>query len=124
MMNTQTPMVLIVDDDPMLTELFSDILGEYYDIKLASTVLEAQQQCMSHTISLIVSDYHLGVQTSDVFFTWLLDKQPHLAQKFILLTGDELSDLACFEGQATIIYKPVAIDALLDAVSTMLEIKL
>lgn len=114
-------MILIVDDEPMMTELFSDILGEYYEVKLASTALEAQQICLSNNISLIISDYHLGVQNSDSLFEWVLAQRSELAKKFILLTGDQLSDLSYFEGLATILYKPVPIDELLHTVKVLLR---
>ncbi|MDQ6973299.1 MAG: hypothetical protein Q9M10_00330 [Mariprofundaceae bacterium] len=123
MMDTQSSQqtILIVDDEPILTELFSDILSEYYDVRLASTALEAQQVCCSNDIALIISDYHLGMQNSDHLFEWVIAQQPGLAKRFILLTGDQLSDLSSFEGIATILYKPVAIDVLLHTVKTLLR---
>ncbi len=111
-----TQSILIVDDDPMSTELFGEILSQRFHVEIANSVAEAQRKIAAGNIGIVLSDYHLGRQDANDFFAWLLDVHPDLEQRFILLTGDTVADLSNFKAKATVLYKPVDIGKLLTTV--------
>jgi len=113
--------VLLVDDDPMLRELFGEILSGLYAVKMAGSVVEAQQIINNEHIDVVISDYHLDVQDGADLFTWVLQLKPALAASFILLTGDNDMDLSVFKSIATVLYKPVQIDLLLKTVGQVCQ---
>ncbi len=109
-------LVLLVDDDPMLRELFGEILGGLYAVKAVGSVVEAQHIIKSEHVDVVISDYHLDVQDGAELFAWVLQLNPALAARFILLTGDKDTDLSVFNPIATVLYKPVKIELLLKTV--------
>jgi len=113
--------VLLVDDDPMATELFGEILAETCDIRMANSVDEAMQIINTEPLAGVISDFHLGRECADTFFLWIQAEHPQLARRFMLLTGDKVADLSLFEEQATVLFKPVHIKTLLDTVTQMLD---
>jgi len=52
--------ILIVDDDPSMRENFSAVLGAEYQVALAASVKEAQEQLAGSEIDLVLLDLHLG----------------------------------------------------------------
>jgi len=113
--------ILLIDDDPMTTELFGEILADRCDIQVANSIKEAIEIIKTQSLSAVISDYHIGHYSAETLFIWLQKELPELAHRFMLLTGDKLADLSLFEEQATVLYKPVPINTLLDAVSRMLD---
>ncbi|MDQ6969645.1 MAG: response regulator [Mariprofundus sp.] len=113
--------LLLVDDDPLLTELFGEILGELYAIKTADSVVAAQHVIERDRIDMVISDYHLGLQDGDDLLAWILLTKPTLAEHFILLTGDDSANLNALKGMVTVLYKPVQIAVLLDTIEQMFQ---
>jgi len=112
--------VLLVDDDPMTTELFGEILEGKYDICMANNIDEAMQIVNSVSLAIVISDFHIGRGGAETLFTWMQAEHPELARQFVLLTGDKVADLSMFEEKATVLFKPVHIETLLDTVTQML----
>lgn len=112
----ETPSILLVDDDALTLELFKEILESQFTVQTATSVCEAQEKIAKGEIAVVVSDYHLGMQNADTLLAWILQTQPDLASCFILLTGDKLIDLSAFELAATVLFKPVHIETLLEQV--------
>jgi len=52
----ETPLILVVDDDPGILELVQDILSPYYQVITASSVKEAQEYLQNHTCDLVLTD--------------------------------------------------------------------
>jgi DNA-binding NtrC family response regulator len=112
--------VLLIDDDPMTTELFGEILAEKCDIRMANNVDAAMKIVNEESIAVVISDYHIGRGGAEALFTWMRAEHLELAHRFILLTGDKVADLSLFEQKATVLFKPVRIEILLEAVTQML----
>ena len=111
--------VLLIDDDPLNRELFGEILGEQCTIHTAGNIETAMQIIDSEPLSAIVSDFHLGQCDATELFQWVRSSHPDLAHRFVLLTGDKLADLKLFRTQATVLYKPVEIEMLLETVTKL-----
>jgi len=52
----ETPLILIVDDDPGILELVRDILSSSYQVITASSVQEAQEYLRDHGCDLVLTD--------------------------------------------------------------------
>jgi len=112
--------VLVIDDDPMTTELFSEILEDYCEVKVANSIDDAMQIIHAEQLTVVISDYHVGRGGAERLFEWMLVERPELVRRFILLTGDKMADLSLFEEKATVLFKPVHIEELLNTVTPIL----
>jgi len=112
--------VLLIDDDPMTTELFGEILAVQCDIRVANSLEDAMPIIKSEPLAAVISDYHIGQCSAETLFVWIQMERAELARRFILLTGDKLADLSIFEEQATVLFKPIPIQTLLDTVSRII----
>jgi len=113
--------VLLVDDDPITIELFGEILAEKCDIRMANSVDEAMQIVNTEPLAVVISDFHIGREDAEKLFIWMQAEHPQLACRFMLLTGDKMADLSMFKKQATVLFKPVHIETLLDTVTQILD---
>lgn len=107
-MSTQAQLktILVVDDNPILTELFAEVLNELFQVKVASSVDEAITKLRSNSIDAIVCDYHLGTQNAGAIIDWIDQQQPNLTNKFILLTGEIQLDFHSSKNNFSVLYKP------------------
>ena len=113
--------ILLIDDDPIMTEMFTEILSsESYQVHIATSVLQAQQILSQTSIHIVISDYHIGIQNADILYAWLQLQQPELLPCFILLTGDKIQDFTHFRQHSTVLYKPIDIEQLLQIINTRL----
>lgn len=61
--------ILLVDDEPEITELLAIALeGEGYAVHIASSAEQALDYCSSHTPNLIISDVKMGEMDGFTFF--------------------------------------------------------
>ena len=105
--------MLIVDDNPLLTELFDELLNESFHVKIANSVAEALDELSHNNIDAMICDYHIGMQNAEVLIDWIRNQQPNLMSKFILITGETQLDLNLHKKVSSILYKPVAMEELL-----------
>ena len=81
--------VLIVDDEPMIRDIFSQFLGDSgYDVQSANSNDEAKVFINRESFDLILLDVHMkGISFSD-FLTFLKTSQPKIANiPVIAVTG-------------------------------------
>src|SRR5512146_2122658 len=80
--------ILLVDDDPMITELVVDMLGrEGYDVDTATNGLEALQKLESQRYDLIITDLHMPKLDGSGFYRELSMRKVHSLKRIIFLTG-------------------------------------
>lgn len=113
--------VLVVDDNPSLTELFDELLNEFFNIMTANSVAEALTKLSAHNIDAIICDYNLGMQNAEVLIDWLFEKRPELITNFIILTGDTQLSLTRYKHAFSILHKPVKMETLLTSVETLFD---
>ena len=85
--------VLIVDDEACISDLLAEMLR---------LLNYAPTQCFSPTAALrllqdrefdvILSDFRMPQMNGDEFYARAVDGRPELAQRFVFLTGDTMSD--------------------------------
>jgi len=80
--------VLVVDDDPMITELLSDYLREDgINVLVVSTAAQAKAAIISQPIRAVIADYHLEHTTGIDVLRALIARQPGLAGHVAVFTG-------------------------------------
>jgi len=80
--------ILLVDDDPMITELVVDMLGlEGYDVDTANNGIEALQKLEHQRYDLIITDLHMPKLDGSGFYRELARRKLHSLKRIIFLTG-------------------------------------
>ncbi len=91
--NPENHPILVVDDDPAIRSLLQRALTRKgYPVTTAEGVTEARNAVTNgSTFSAVLCDQNLGDGLGTDFIQWLADHHdPHLAQKALLLSGEEL----------------------------------
>ncbi len=85
--------VLIVDDDPMITELLSECLQEDgVSVVVVGNGADAQQAIIDHPIRAVIADYYLDRDNGVAVLKSLIARQPGLQGHVAVFTG--VSDAA------------------------------
>jgi CheY-like chemotaxis protein len=80
--------ILIVDDDPMITELIIDMLSlDGYSVETAPNGVAALEKVQGRRYDLIVTDLHMPELDGAGLYRELTRRQGHPPQKIIFLTG-------------------------------------
>jgi signal transduction histidine kinase len=96
----ETGLVLVVDDDPMITELLSDYLREDgINVLVVATAEQAKAALTSQPIRAVIADYHLEHGSGIDVLRMLIARQPGLAGHVAVFTG--ANDAATLERIAT-----------------------
>jgi CheY-like chemotaxis protein len=86
--STARARVLLVDDDPLISELVVDMLGmEGHEVDTASNGLEALDKLQTQRYDLIMTDLHMPRLDGSGFYRELIQRQLHPSKKIIFLTG-------------------------------------
>jgi response regulator of citrate/malate metabolism len=90
--------VIIVDDDPSICELLSEIINRFYawgDVFVFTTVDEAVEYCMLRDsgIAIFVVDVFLGEKTGFMFLDMIAQKYRSAAEDCVMITGDANDDV-------------------------------
>ena len=80
--------ILLVDDDPMITELIIDMLSlDGYGVETAPNGVAALEKIQGRRYDLILTDLHMPELDGAGLYRELARRQPHPPQKIIFLTG-------------------------------------
>jgi len=80
--------ILLVDDDPMIVQLITDMLSlEGYDVETAPNGIAALEKAEGRRYDLILTDLHMPELDGAGLYRELTRRQAHLPQKIIFLTG-------------------------------------
>lgn len=116
--------ILVVEDEPQLQRLSVQLLERIgARVLLAATAAEGRALLAEHQVDLIVSDVKMPAESGASFYQWVRDRYPHLADRFLFVTGDvgarELGDLAELEPHRLLL-KPFSVAEYLGRVVTVL----
>ena len=117
--------ILLVDDDPLITELVVDMLGmEGYQVDTAPDGIEALRRLESQRYDLIITDLHMPKLDGSGFYRQLTERRTHPLTKIIFLTGttgtSREHDLIRASG-VPILLKPFNVVELVELVRRMLR---
>ena len=117
--------ILLVDDDPMITELVVDMLGiEGYDVDTATNGLEALQKLESQPYDLIITDLHMPKLDGSGFYRELSARKVHSLKRIIFLTGtagESEEHRLVQETGVPVLMKPFNVDELIQLVRRLLS---
>ena len=117
--------ILLVDDDPMITELVVDMLGmEGYDVDTANNGIEALQKLERQRYDLIITDLHMPKLDGSGFYRELAQRKLHSLKRIIFLTGTTgVSDEHRFvqESGVPVLLKPFNVSELIELVRRRLS---
>ena len=87
------PRVLIVDDEPALRRTLERVLwGMGYDVVTAGDAQLAYEALDGTDVDLVLLDLHLPQMSGDTLYLALVRRWPHLADRFVLMTGDTYAE--------------------------------
>jgi DNA-binding response OmpR family regulator len=119
------PRILIVDDDPLITELVIDMLGiEGYAVDTATNGIEALQKLERQRYDLIITDLHMPKLDGSGFYRELAQRKLHSLKRIIFLTGTTgTSEEHRFvrESGVPVLLKPFNISELIELVKRLLR---
>ena len=117
--------ILLVDDDPMITELVVDMLSiEGYDVDTANNGIEALQKLERQRYDLIITDLHMPKLDGSGFYRELGRRKLHSLKRIIFLTGTTgASDEHRFvqESGVPVLFKPFNVSDLIELVRRLLS---
>lgn len=107
---TPRPVLMILEDEPQLTLIICDLLGDDFDIETAENVNEALTLLGKRSFDILLSDQMLpGKKQGLDFLMEAMEKQPQA--KRILMTGylnpELLSRGTTMAGLSAVLLKPV-----------------
>ena len=80
--------ILLVDDDPMITQLIIDMLSlDGHDVDTAPNGIAALEKVQGRRYDLILTDLHMPELDGAGLYRELAKRQTHPPQKIIFLTG-------------------------------------
>ena len=116
--------ILLVDDDPMITELIIDMLSlDGYDVETAPNGVAALEKVQGRPYDLILTDLHMPKLDGADLYRELTRRQAHPPRKIIFLTGTAGSSEAHRLVQETglpVLRKPFNVIELLELVRKVL----
>jgi DNA-binding response OmpR family regulator len=80
--------ILIVDDDPLISELVVDMLAmDGYEVDTAPNGMDALDKLQNQRYDLIVTDLHMPKLDGSGFYRELIERRLHPSKRIIFLTG-------------------------------------
>jgi CheY-like chemotaxis protein len=117
--------ILLVDDDPMITELVVDMLSlEGYDVDTANNGIEALQKLERQRYDLIITDLHMPKLDGSGFYRELAQRKLHSLKRIIFLTGTAGSSEEhrfVRESGVPVLFKPFNVSELIELVRRLLS---
>jgi two-component system NtrC family sensor kinase len=115
--------VLIVDDNLQLAQTLRELLMSHgFDAVVVSNGVLALKHTLQRSVDVIVCDLQMPQLEGDMFFAAVERTNPELAKRFVFITG--MADDPHFQKfistvNAPVLRKPVTIETLLDAISSL-----
>ena len=109
--------ILIVDDEPIIVELFAEYLSETYEVDICTNSLKVNSMISENKYDLVISDYNMpgldGMALCEIV-------RKTSDAKFILISGyDDIDELAD-NGLDAILKKPIHCKTLKNLIFTLI----
>jgi len=108
--------VLVIEDVDEVAALIREVLSPLAEVQLASSLADARAMLQRERFGCIVSDWRLRGKDALELLSELRDRNDPLAQRFILITGEEPS----FDPGCPVLIKPFSFPELIALVEQML----
>lgn len=108
--------LLIVDDEPDLLDIFSEILeSENFDVTKANCGEEAIVKIKNEKFDFIISDHNMGEVSGKDLLNFVNDSK--INTPFILVSGESLEGLSFYNSNGEVLNKPLDIDSLIEKIN-------
>jgi DNA-binding NtrC family response regulator len=118
------PFVLIVDDEPTILSVLAEVLrSSGYEVIEASNGRLAVDVLDRQTVDLVITDACMPELGGRGLYEHIKKHHPSLVDRIIVITGHLRDDSEFFQTstELPILYKPFAVQALLDAIRNVLD---
>ena len=118
-------LVLIVEDEVELALSYKELLEEHgYAVNTAPNGVIALKQILNRDVDAVICDLKLPQLEGDMFYITVERTKPHLCDRFIFITG--MADNPKFQPfinrmESRVLFKPVSIEKLLQALKEVIE---
>jgi signal transduction histidine kinase/ActR/RegA family two-component response regulator len=105
-----TQRLLVIDDDPIVRDSLSRMLGRAFLVETASSVGDARRSASDAHYDAILCDVMMDDGGGEAFYAWLQRERPRYAERVIFVTGgvtDEASRRFLDSQGQPVLYKPV-----------------
>jgi CheY-like chemotaxis protein len=115
--------VLVVDDNLQLAQTLRELLTAHgFEVIVVSNGVLGLKHILHKPVDVIICDLQMPQLEGDMFYTAVERVSPELTKRFIFITG--MADDPHFQKfistvNAPVLRKPVAIETLLDAISSL-----
>ena len=99
------PTILVVDDEPMLLELFQEVLSADYEVLIAKRVYQAVELLQAESVRAVITDLNCGIDNGLDLLRWIDEHRPELLSTTFILSGAHEPDTEGFE--VPVISKPI-----------------
>ena len=106
--------ILLVDDEPVLLDLFHEVLEDMHRVRMAGSVGEALRILGRETVDAVLCDYRLVDGTGADVLDWIRRHRPGLLARTALLTGVEASGVD--KRSVLVLRKPLPMERLIEVV--------
>lgn len=111
------PVVLVVDDDPLIVRSYARVVSRDADVLTAHSVAEAREVLTGRSIDLLLTDFMMPGETGDVLLRHVAETQPAARRVLMTAAARHLVEALLDDGTAhVLVSKPARIDELLQLV--------
>jgi CheY-like chemotaxis protein len=119
--------LLVVDDNLELAQNYQELLRDHgYQVSLAANGVQALKFILANELDAILCDLSMPQLEGDMFHLTVQRVRPQLARRFIFVTGNAGNpryDEFLKNVGSPVLYKPISVDRLLDALSGLFSPK-
>lgn len=111
--------ILVVDDEPMLLDLFQEALSGDYEVLVAKSITQAVELLQAQPVHAVVTDLNCGHGNGLDLLRWIQKHRPALLSTSLILSGALNPNTEGFE--VPVITKPIDLAHLRATFSSMLD---
>lgn len=109
--------VLVVDDEPVIVDIISELLSEIYDVDKASEIEAAYSLLDANNYDVLITDYNMPVMSGTMLAEVAREKHPHC--HVVIITGsDDIEDIQNESVSDIVMRKPIKWKQLLSALAS------
>ncbi len=115
--------ILVVDDEPKILELLTELLSPYFEVSVASNGMEALEQLACGEFDLIISDVRMPVLDGIAMYSRIKEKYAAYCDRIIYSTGvtfDRETQIFLEETNVPCLRKPFKIREILNTIQKKL----
>jgi len=109
-MQTDTPRILMVEDDEILLEFYEAVLMPEYEVLTATGLGAAQHILQDRHVDAMACDLHLGGVSGLELLRWISENLPGLLARTAVISGESGPNLGGFD--VPVVGKPLMAEGL------------